>query len=193
MVHGTQAFMPLLKAPGRGHVVNISSLFGLMAVPTQGAYNASKFAVRGFTEALRMELELEGAPVSATCVHPGGVATHIAKSSRVDDHIHALTGETPDLHRSQADALIQATTPESAVLQILAGVARDERRVLVGADAKVIDLLVRLFGSSYQWLVVKRMRQMRSATLALATAADAPAQAKAKAKAKKAGQVPRGH
>ena len=75
VVHGTQAFLPHLRASGDGHVVNTSSLFGLVAMPTQSAYNATKFAVRGFTEALRMELELDGAPVSATCVHPGGVAT----------------------------------------------------------------------------------------------------------------------
>ena len=81
VVHGTQAFLPYLRASGDGHVINTSSLFGIIAMPTQGAYNASKFAVSGYTEALRMELEMEGVSVSATCVHPGGVATNIATAS----------------------------------------------------------------------------------------------------------------
>ena len=84
VVWGTQAFLPHLRASGDGHVVNTSSLFGLMAMPLNGSYNASKFAVRGYTEALRMELELGRAPVSATCVHPGGVRTRIARSARMD-------------------------------------------------------------------------------------------------------------
>jgi len=79
VVHGTQAFLPHLKASDRGHVVNISSVFGLMAIPSQAAYNASKFAVRGFTDALRIELEVEGAAVSATTIHPGGIKTNIAR------------------------------------------------------------------------------------------------------------------
>ena len=83
VVHGTKAFLPLLKQSGEGHVVNVSSVFGLIAVPEHGAYNAAKFAVRGFTECLRQELELEGAKVSATCVHPGGIKTNIARKARV--------------------------------------------------------------------------------------------------------------
>ncbi len=75
VVYGTKAFLPYLKQSGSGHIVNISSLFGLTAQPTQSAYNATKFAVRGFTEALRQELDLENCGVSATCVHPGGIRT----------------------------------------------------------------------------------------------------------------------
>jgi NAD(P)-dependent dehydrogenase (short-subunit alcohol dehydrogenase family) len=82
VVWGTQAFLPHLRKAGEGHIVNTSSLFGLMAVPTQGCYNASKFAVRGFTEALRQELDMEKCGVSATCVHPGGIRTNIAPSRR---------------------------------------------------------------------------------------------------------------
>ena len=163
VVHGTQAFMPHLRASGDGHVVNISSLFGLLAMPTQSAYNASKFAVRGYTEALRMELELEGAPVSATCVHPGGVATNIAKAQRVDPAVARASGLDEQALRERADQLIQVTSPASAARQIIAGVQRHARRVLVGPDARRGDLVTRLLGSGYQALVLRRVRLMRAA------------------------------
>src|SRR5947208_3627796 len=85
VVNGTKAFLPHLIASGDGHVVNISSLFGLMAVPGQSAYNAAKFAVRGFTEALRQEMLVNGHPVHATCVHPGGIKTAIARNAGTVD------------------------------------------------------------------------------------------------------------
>ncbi|SDU37759.1 SDR family NAD(P)-dependent oxidoreductase [Halopseudomonas salegens] len=161
VVHGTQAFLPHLRASEDGHVINISSLFGLIAVPTQGTYNASKFAVRGYTEALRMELEMAEAPVSVTCVHPGGVATRIADSGRVDASVTDVTGESAEEARANARKAIQTTTPASAAEQILRGVERNARRVLVGPDARWLDRLVRLLGSSaYQpvllWILRKR-------------------------------------
>ena len=79
VVYGTKAFLPHLKASGEGHIVNLSSVFGLISVPSQAAYNAAKFAVRGFSDTLRMELEIEGAPVSVTTIHPGGIKTNIAR------------------------------------------------------------------------------------------------------------------
>jgi NAD(P)-dependent dehydrogenase (short-subunit alcohol dehydrogenase family) len=162
VVHGTQAFLPHLKKSGDGHVINTSSLFGLMAVPSQGTYNATKFAVRGYTECLRMELEVSGAPVSATCVHPGGIATNIAKLGRIDPGMeHASGGVSVEKQRKMADKMIQATTPESAALQILKAVENNERRVLVGNDAKFLDKLVRLLGSGYQAIVVNRVKKMR--------------------------------
>jgi short-subunit dehydrogenase len=160
VVHGTQAFLPHLKASGDGHVINTSSLFGLMAVPTQGTYNASKFAVRGFTEALRMELEMEGASVSATCVHPGGIKTNIAMAGKVDPVMEKLTGKSAEAHKRQANKLIDVTTAESAALQILSAVEKNERRVLVGNDAKFLDKMIRLLGSSYQVLVMRQLRRM---------------------------------
>jgi len=160
VVHGTQAFLPLLKASGDGHIINTSSLFGLMAVPTQGTYNASKFAVRGFTEALRMELEMEGACVSTTCVHPGGIATNIAMAGKVDPVMEKLTGASVEQHKRRANKLINNTTAESAALQILGAVERNERRVLVGNDAKFLDKLVRVLGSAYQGVIVSRMKKM---------------------------------
>lgn len=160
VVHGTQAFLPYLRASGEGHVINLSSLFGLMAMPTQSTYNASKFAVRGYTEALRMELELEGASVSATSVHPGGVATNIVNSARIDRQIVETTGQSEETNRRRANRLINVTTPDAAALQILAGVEKNARRVLVGKDAWALDKLIRLLGSAYQLLVLRRARSM---------------------------------
>jgi short-subunit dehydrogenase len=160
VVHGTQAFLPYLRASGDGHVINTSSLFGIIAMPTQGAYNASKFAVRGYTEALRMELEMEGVSVSATCVHPGGVATNIATASRIDNNIQLLTGRDADAHRRQANRLINATKPDDAARQILAGVQRNARRVLIGSDARRVDFISRLMGSAYQIYVLRFHRKL---------------------------------
>ena len=159
VVWGTQAFLPHLRASGEGHVVNTSSLFGLMAMPLNGSYNASKFAVRGYTEALRMELELGRAPVSATCVHPGGVRTRIARSARMDASTAALLGRDAEQARAEFDKLLDTTSAESAALQILRAVERNQRRVLVGRDARWADKLVRLLGSWYQPLVVAAARR----------------------------------
>lgn len=160
VVYGTQAFLPHLKRAGEGHVINTSSLFGLMAVPSQGTYNSAKFAVRGYTEALRMELDIANCGVSATCVHPGGIATNIAKAGRIDDSIVKATGVSADKHRKRADKLINVTTAESAALQILKAVEGDKRRVLVGYDAKFLDKLIRVLGSWYQVIVVNRVKAM---------------------------------
>jgi short-subunit dehydrogenase len=143
VVHGTKAFLPHMKAAGSGHIVNLSSVFGLVAVPTQAAYNASKFAVRGFTDALRMELDIEDCGVSCTTVHPGGVKTAIARRARVDASVAALTGTDPETARRRFDRIL-LTSPEKAARQILRAVERNQRRVLVGPDAKVIDLLARM-------------------------------------------------
>lgn len=139
VVHGTQAFLPHLKASDRGHVVNISSVFGLMAIPSQAAYNASKFAVRGFTDALRIELEVEGAAVSATTIHPGGIKTNIARDARGNENDPALRAES----ERSFDAVAR-TTPEKAARQILDAVEKDRRRALIGPDAIVFDAVARL-------------------------------------------------
>ena len=159
VVWGTQAFLPHLRASGDGHVVNTSSLFGLMAMPLNGSYNASKFAVRGYTEALRMELELGRGPVSATCVHPGGVRTRIARSARMDASTAALLGRDAEQARTDFDKLLDTTSAASAALQILRAVERNQRRVLVGRDARWADKLVRVLGSWYQPLVVAAARR----------------------------------
>ncbi len=146
VVHGTKAFLPHLIASGDGHVVNISSLFGLLAVPGQSAYNAAKFAVRGFTEALRQEMLAAGHPVRVTCVHPGGIKTAIARNAgAVEGHDAAALAE-------YFDAKLAKTTPDSAAKQILTAVRRNRPRAVVGMDAKALDVLVRLIGPGYQRL-----------------------------------------
>ncbi len=152
VVYGTKAFLPLLKASGEGHVVNISSVFGLIAVPSQGVYNASKFAVRGFTAALRQELEMSGAPVSATCVHPGGIKTNIARTARFSSEMKELIGHDEREGKARFERLFM-TSADKAAQVILAGVRRDARRVLIGPDARVIDWMSRVSPEGYQALV----------------------------------------
>ncbi len=151
VVYGTQAFLPHLRASGEGHVVNVSSVFALISVPGQGAYNASKAAVRGFTDALRMELEMSGAPVSATSVYPGGIKTNIARNSRTDASLGKL-GLDVEGGREKFDKLL-GTDANEAARAILRAVKKNKRRVLVGRDAYVIDVVARLLPSAYQHAV----------------------------------------
>jgi len=158
VVHGTTAFLPHLKAAGEGHVVNLSSVFGLMAIPSQGAYNAAKFAVRGYTDCLRIELDIERCGVSATTVHPGGVRTNIVRNARVDGDLSLSSGRD---NAAEFDRIAR-TSPESAARQILDGVEKNRRRVLVGPDAKLFDLVSRLPAAvSQSVLVLGGRRRMR--------------------------------
>ena len=160
VVHGTKAFLPHLRASGEGHIVNLSSVFGLISVPSQSAYNAAKFAVRGFTDALRMELDVATCGVSSTTVHPGGIKTNIARNARMDDSVTELTG-SGDRDVAKDFERIAMTSPEKAARQILAAVAADKRRALIGPDAKVIDLIARGPGAIYQWFMVRGVRTGR--------------------------------
>lgn len=144
VVNGTKAFLPHLIASGDGHVVNISSLFGLLAVPSQSAYNAAKFAVRGFTESLRQEMLVARHPVRVTCVHPGGVRTGIARNAPRGEGY----GDGAAMERFERTML--RMPPGDAATTILTGVRRNRPRVLVGNDARLLDLLVRLVASGYQ-------------------------------------------
>jgi len=153
VVYGTKAFLPHLKAAGEGHVINLSSVFGLVSVPSQSAYNAAKFAVRGFTDCLRMELEMEGSSVSCTTIHPGGIKTNIARNARMDPSVAAAAGD-PEEARRNFDK-VALTSPKKAARQILTAVERDRRRALIGPDAKVIDLISRLPAGLYQRVLVK--------------------------------------
>ena len=151
VVHGTKAFLPHLKASGDGHIVNTSSIFGLIGIPSQSAYNAAKFAVRGFTESLRQELDIQQAPVSATSVHPGGIKTNIAKAARMSSSMNQL-----GLDEKNATVQLEKmfiTTADSAARTILRAVRWNKRRVLVGPDAYVVDLMVRLLPALYQRIV----------------------------------------
>lgn len=158
VVWGTQAFLPHLRKAGEGHIINTSSLFGLLSVPLNGTYNSSKFAVRGFTEALRMELDMAKCGVSATCVHPGGIRTNIAKTARIDGTT-AKKISNMDEAMAKFDKMLNATTAESAAQQIIRAVEKNQRRVLVGMDAKFMDKVVRLLGSWYQPLTILGARK----------------------------------
>ncbi|HYC57401.1 MAG TPA: SDR family NAD(P)-dependent oxidoreductase [Candidatus Binatia bacterium] len=158
VVYGTKAFLPHLRASGEGHVVNISSLFGILSVPGNGAYNASEFAVRGFTEALRQELELTGGNVSATCVHPGGIKTNIARSGRMSDNLKDLHMPDPDTARAEFEKFF-ITTPQSAARTILRAVQRNQRRVLIGPDARTLDFVARLMPQGYQRVILRNFRR----------------------------------
>ncbi len=159
VVHGTDAFMPKLREAGVGHVVNLSSVFGLISIPTQSAYNSSKFAVRGFTDALRMELELADCGVSSTTVHPGGIRTNIARNARLNSSIGAFGASDADMH-VEFDKIAR-TSPQGAALKILEGVTKNRRRVLIGMDAVAIDFISRLPARFYQGVLVRGSRRRR--------------------------------
>ena len=159
VVWGTQAFLPHLKKSGDGHIVNISSLFGLMSQPTQGTYNASKFAVRGFTESLRQELDIDNCGVSATCVHPGGIRTNIALNAKLDVSM-APDAAAAERARKKFDKLLNTTTANSAARKMLRAVQGNKRRLLIGPDAVFLDKLVRILGSWYQPLVTFFFKRM---------------------------------
>jgi NAD(P)-dependent dehydrogenase (short-subunit alcohol dehydrogenase family) len=148
VVNGTKAFLPHLIASGDGHVVNISSLFGLLAVPGQSAYNAAKFAVRGFTEALRMEMQVAGHPVQVTCVHPGGIKTNIVRNSE------AVDGQDVAELTAMFDKKLAKTSAEAAAATIVRAIIGNRPRAVVGTDAKVLDFVVRVLGPRYQRLIV---------------------------------------
>ena len=151
VVHGTKAYLPWLLEQDAGAVVNTSSVFGMIAWPTQGTYNATKFAVRGFTEALRHELR--GTGVHAVSVHPGGVATSIVRNARF--HVDDLGGVSHE--QMQLDfARAARKSPDKAARIIVRGVERGRGRVLVGSDAHFVDLLQRLVPERY-FDVIKRI------------------------------------
>lgn len=151
VVHGTKAFLPHLIAAGDGHVVNVSSVFGLAGIPSQCGYNAAKFAVRGFTDCLRQELELMNCGVSCTCVHPGGIKTNIARAARKHDSIRELGLAEDDGTEFEKN---MRTTPDQAAQVILRAVARNRRRVMIGPDGYLFDWITRLFPEHYHRLVV---------------------------------------
>lgn len=157
-VYGTKAFLPHLKAAGEGHIVNISSVFGLMGVPAQCAYNSAKFAMRGFTDCLREELDMMECGVSATSVHPGGIKTPIIKSGRVDGNIEALGMDPREYQKRFEKALI--TGADRAARLILRAVTKNERRALIGPDAYVYDGITRLVPGNYQPLVIALTRRI---------------------------------
>jgi short-subunit dehydrogenase len=153
VVYGVKYFLPILKKEPRAHIVNISSVFGIVAPAGQSAYSASKFAVRGFTEALRHELE--GTSVFVSCVHPGGIRTPIARRAR-------LGANTPPTSRDESVARfdrLTSTMPDVAATRILEGVESREPRILIGRDARQIDLLQRLRPATYWKTLARRVQE----------------------------------
>ncbi|MGJ4897503.1 MULTISPECIES: SDR family NAD(P)-dependent oxidoreductase [unclassified Bradyrhizobium] len=156
VVHGTRAFLPHLSRQREAHVVNLSSIFGIIAPPGQSAYAAAKFAVRGFSESLRHELTAAGSPVRLSVVHPGGIATAIARNAR------AGQGMTDNARRVQAIERFERlarTSPRDAALRIIEGIERNEPRILIGGDARFMDLLQRFMPGTYWRVMAKRLEK----------------------------------
>src|SRR2546423_6081585 len=154
VVHGTRAFLPHLSRQREAHIVNLSSIFGIIAPPGQTAYSAAKFAVRGFSESLRHELAMANSPVRLSVVHPGGVSTNIARNSRTG------VGVTDNARRAESierfDALAK-TPPVAAAQRIILGIEKNQPRILIGKDAWFLDLLQRLRAATY-WKVLQRRK-----------------------------------
>lgn len=151
VTHGTRAFLPQLMSQPEGHVVNISSVFGIIGVPTQSAYNAAKFAVRGFTESLRQELTKTN--VKTTCVHPGGIKTNIVRNGR---QYQDISGQRTDVATMAKEFEKAArTTPEEAARQIANAILKEKPRLLIGPDATLIDRMQRLMPESYDHVLAK--------------------------------------
>lgn len=153
VVRLTRAFLPYLHAGDDARVVNISSLYGLISPAGQAAYSASKFAVRGFSNALRHELE--GSCVGVTVVHPGGVATSIARSARVPAGVDE---EEANRRKALSEKLLRMP-PERAGEIVVRGIERRKARILVGADARIVSLIERLAPVHYWKLLKKGVRQ----------------------------------
>ena len=159
VVYGTKAFLPLIKNSVKqsqfnehGHIINISSLFGLTAQASQSAYNSSKFAVRGFTESLRQELNIQNCGVSATCIHPGGIKTNIANSARGNDSIHDIGMSTGPKAIKSFNKFLKFDASQAAWI-ILHAAATNQQRCLIGNDAKIIDAIQRVFPSHYSQIL----------------------------------------
>jgi short-subunit dehydrogenase len=160
VVHGTRTFLPHLATRREAHIINLSSIFGIVAPPGQTAYAAAKFAVRGFSEALRHELQMAASPVRLSVVHPGGVATNIARNSRIG------VGMTDNERRAQSIErfdTVAKTTPKDAALRIIRGIEKNEPRILIGGDARMMDLLQRFRPATYWAVLARRIEKMTKA------------------------------
>lgn len=156
-VHATRAFLPHLATRPGAHIVNLSSIFGIIGPPGQTAYSASKFAVRGFSESLRHELQMAASPVRLSVVHPGGVATNIARNSRVGS---LMTDNGRRVEAIERFDRVAKTTPREAAQRIIAGIEKNEPRILIGSDARLMDLLQRFRPATYWAVLAKRIEKM---------------------------------
>jgi short-subunit dehydrogenase len=160
VVHSTRAFLPHLARQREAHIVNLSSIFGIVAPPGQTAYAAAKFAVRGFSESLRHELQMAASPVRLSVVHPGGVSTNIVRNS------HSGTAVTDNARRAQTierfDAVAR-TTPAAAALRMITGIEKNQPRILIGNDARFMDLLQRFRPGRYWSVLARRIEKAAKA------------------------------
>lgn len=145
MVHGARAFLPHLKSHGNAHIVNVSSVFGLCGIPTQAAYNSSKFAIRGFTESLSQELH--GTGVSVSIVFPGGILTNIARNGRFKSKSDLVSDKSSVVAMHEK---LSFTSADTAAQRIIRAISKKQKRVLIGIDAYLLDIIQRLFPSAYQ-------------------------------------------
>jgi len=159
VVYGTKEFLPYLRRAEAGHVVNISSIFGIIASPTQSAYNAAKFAVKGFTESLRAELAMDAGSVQATTVHPGGVETDIVRDSRIGEV--GPMARSPDEVIREFEEELARLSPEEAADIIVDGIQADRGRIMVGRDAAFLAIVERLMPASYPEMLGKVMKYRR--------------------------------
>jgi short-subunit dehydrogenase len=159
VVHATRAFLPQLSARPEAHIVNLSSIFGIIAPPGQTAYCAAKFAVRGFSESLRHELQTANSPVRLSVVHPGGVATNIVRNSRTGAGVTDNARRAESIERFDQ---VAKTTPQSAALRIIQGIEKNQPRILIGNDARFMDILQRLRPATYWAPMARRIEKMRN-------------------------------
>lgn len=157
VVEGCRLALPEIRKRGQGWIVNISSVFGMMGYPTQSAYNASKYAVRGLSEAMHIELSVTDPEIKVIRVHPGGIKTNVARNAK---KIAQMPGQQELMDSADAFEKAARTTPEQAAETIIQGMERGQHRVLIGADARFIDLMVRMFPVNY----MKRIGMFLSAS-----------------------------
>ena len=157
VVRGTRAFMGHLKSRPQAHIVNISSIFGIIAPPGQSAYSASKFAVRGFSESLRHELSMSNSTLRLSVVHPGGVKTNIARKARSGAQLRESVSSNELGDRFEQ---LARTSPAAAAQRIVRGIERNEPRILIGADARYLDIIQRLMPATYWALLARAFKRM---------------------------------
>ncbi len=162
MVYGTKAFLPQMAERGGGHLVNVSSIFGNVAFPGNSAYNAAKFGIRGFTEALRHEMRLNETGIEVSWVQPGGIKTNVARSARLAQK-EELLARKDEIARNFDE--IAKTTPEEAARVIFDGIEKNRARILIGRDARMMDRIQRLFPASYEWVFERAWKIRRDEQL----------------------------
>lgn len=155
VLNGVKAFLPYLEQNSWGHIINISSFLGLTAIPLQSSYIASKFAVSGLTEGLRMDLDITQSPVSCSSVYPGGVNTNILRGDVMTSSVETITGTSSMETIEEYEKAVLTTSPEKAADTIVEGMLANKRRILVGRDMNFFDPIIRLSPSFFNWCAAK--------------------------------------